>query len=112
VVVIDVYDLTSLPNGSFNTGNITKAGDDFFAGFNWEGKLASLPVGSFNTGKITTAGSDFFDGFNYDGKLIRGNESISIKNVTAGPINFYYWYGTSRSSERVAAGSSMTYNGQ
>lgn len=104
--------LASLPSGSFNTSNITAVGNNFFSSFNNGGALISLPVGSFDTSNITTAGTNFFNGFNYsNGKLTRGNNSISIKNITSSAMTFYYWTGSSTTSQSVPAGSSMTYNG-
>jgi hypothetical protein len=71
------------------------------------------PMDKFTTDIAgTTAGNDFFSEFNGGGKLAKGNNSISIKNVTAGEMPFDFWNGTSTVGEAVAAGSSMTYNGQ
>jgi surface protein len=63
--------LSSLPAGSFDTGNITTVGDGFFDSFNHNGALTSLPAGSFDTGSITTVGvgGSFFFNFNYNGRL-------------------------------------------
>ncbi len=102
--------LTSLPAGSFDTSNITTVGNNFFANFNLNGALTSLPAGSFNTSNITSVGNYFFDNFNYNGKLTQGNNSISIKNITSSAMAFYYWTGSS-TTQSVAPGDSMTYNG-
>ena len=102
--------LTSLPAGSFDASNITTVGNNFFANLNLNGALTSLPAGSFNTSNITSVGNYFFDNFNYNGKLIQGNNSISIKNITSSVMAFYYWTGSS-TTQSVAPGDSMTYNG-
>jgi hypothetical protein len=44
--------------------------------------------------------------------LAKGNNSISIKNVTTDSMTFHHWNGTSTATESVATGGSMTYNGQ
>ncbi|MDL2239659.1 cadherin-like beta sandwich domain-containing protein, partial [Bacteroidales bacterium OttesenSCG-928-L14] len=61
--------LTSLPEGSFKTDNITTVKNFFFYGFNFHGSLTSLPEGSFNTAAITSVGSCFFSRFNESGSL-------------------------------------------
>ncbi|MDR0875837.1 MAG: InlB B-repeat-containing protein [Clostridiales Family XIII bacterium] len=72
--------LTSLPEGSFDTSDITHAEDNFFCGFNADGDLTSLPEGSFNTSNITVADNGFFDRFNDWGALTQGNKGVVITN--------------------------------
>jgi hypothetical protein len=70
--------LTSLPEGSFDTSNITTAtGENFFGRFNASGALTSLPEGSFIASNIATAGSYLFILFNTDGSLTSLPESFA-----------------------------------
>ena len=62
--------LTSLPDNSFDTSNITTAGYNFFSHFNQtEWKLTSLPTWSFNISNITSVQNYFFNSFNSNWKL-------------------------------------------
>ena len=63
--------ITSLPEWSFNTSQITTVGDLFFFCFNCNWKLTSLPEWSFNTSKISgSVGHSFFSHFNYSWNLV------------------------------------------
>ena len=76
------WQLTSLPEGSFDTSNITTAWDDFFRSFNNGWALTSLPTGSFDTSNITTAWDDFFWYFNSRWQLtILPKDSFNINNI-------------------------------
>ncbi|MDR0281915.1 MAG: hypothetical protein LBI53_00930 [Candidatus Peribacteria bacterium] len=48
---------------------MTTVGNSFFHDFNSQGELTSLPEGSFNTSNVTTVGNAFFNSFNRNGKL-------------------------------------------
>lgn len=86
--------LTSLPEWSFNTSNITTAWDYFFSCFNgrllewWA--LISLPDDSFNLSNITTAWDHFFSYFNSKWDLTSlPIGSFDISNITSA-WNFFF----------------------
>jgi surface protein len=86
--------LTSLPDGSFDTSNITTVKrEGFFNSFNKGGALTSLPVGSFDTSNITTAeGGVFFSDFNNSGALTSlPVGSFDTSNIS-GSVGFYFFY--------------------
>ena len=62
--------ITSLPEDSFDTSKIVNSNQGYFQAFNYEGKLTSLPAGSFNTGNLSAVyGNDVFRNFNSSGAL-------------------------------------------
>ena len=76
--------ITSLPEWSFVTSNVTTAGVVFFSNFNSNWLLTSLPEWSFDTSNITTVTSNyFFSSFNSDWLLTSLPEwSFDISNIT------------------------------
>jgi hypothetical protein len=93
--------ITSLPDGSFNTGNITTVGNYFFSGFNQSGALTSLPDGSFYISNITTVGNYFFYNFNYSGILTNlPDGSFNTKNIIT--IGTYFFYGFNYSGKLIS----------
>ena len=78
--------LTSLPEWSFDTSNITSAGWGFFIIFNYKWALKSLPTWSFNISNIDTEGGAFFQGFNYWGK--------DLTSLPEGSFRFSSWLTT------------------
>ena len=86
------------------------AGDNFFLNFNYSGALTSLPAGSFDTSNITTAGNYFFASFNSNnGKLVKSNTGIPIKNVSSNPVDFQSWNGASSDTDTVNSGDTFEF---
>ena len=86
--------LTSLPEWSFDTSNITTAWDYFFSCFNgrlvewWA--LTNLPAGSFNISNITIAWDHFFSYFNSKWALTSlPTGSFDTSNITSA-WNFFF----------------------
>lgn len=86
--------LTSLPEWSFDTSNITTAWDYFFSCFNgrlvewWA--LTNLPDGSFNISNITIAWDHFFSYFNSKWALTSlPTGSFDTSNITSA-WNFFF----------------------
>jgi surface protein len=80
--------LTSLPVGSFDTNNITTAGERTFGGFNQNGSLTSLPSGSFDTSNISSIYAGFFREFNGDGKITNLPDSFKRPSLDPDMDNF------------------------
>ena len=83
--------LTSLPEWSFDTSNISEVGDNFFDHFNWQWKLESLPEWSFNTSNISgSVWSSFFSAFNIGWLLTSLPEwSFDTRKITTVGNSFF-----------------------
>jgi hypothetical protein len=93
--------LTSLPDGSFDTSNITTAEGGFFYSFNQKGALTSLPAGSFDTTNIITAGQSFFYYFNQNGEITSLPTTFkrpNVQEILDGTNNFSYAFNSSSST--------------
>jgi hypothetical protein len=78
-------------------------GSSFFLFFNRDWKLTSLPDWSFDTSNITSVWSYFFFGFNYSWSIpkVSAWTGVSIKNVSSS--NVFFYYPPSNSSDSISA---------
>ena len=83
------WKITSLPENSFDTSNITAVGNYFFSYFNYKWALTSLPVWSFDTSNISwTIWNDFFSNFNNNWALT----SLPTWSFNTSKISGKVWY--------------------
>ena len=108
----NAWALTSLPEWSFDTSNITTAGVNFFTQFNKEWLLTTLPEWSFNTINISWRVEEgFFWNFNRRWNLtILPEWSFKIDNITVAWNNFFLTFNTSWSIEALPEWSFNTSN--